>query len=76
MIKVNNIHCLYTIEIFFTVEWERRIFKKIGEYLKAHNMTIQECFNIIDQDQSQTIDLEEMKSALIRFNLGLNDKEV
>jgi hypothetical protein len=55
------------IEAFYTVEWERRIFKKIGEYLRKNNMTIHKCFNMIDEDNSQTISIDELKHAIIRF---------
>jgi hypothetical protein len=43
---------LYALEEFYTVEWERRVWKKIGEYLKRHNHTIQHCFDLIDDDGS------------------------
>jgi hypothetical protein len=36
----------------YTIEWQRRIFRKIGEYLRRHNVTIQKCFNLIDEDHS------------------------
>ena len=67
---------LYALEEFYTVEWERRVWKKIGEYLKRHNHTIQHCFDLIDDDGSQTISLSELKQALIRFDLRLTDKQV
>jgi hypothetical protein len=50
------------------------VFKKIGEYLKRHNLTIHDCFALIDDDGSQTISLSELKQALIRFDLRLTDK--
>lgn len=43
---------LMILEIYYTVEWERRIFKKIGDYLKKNNLTIHQCFNLIDEDKS------------------------
>ena len=64
---------MYALEQFYTVEWERRVFKKIGEYLKKQNLTIESCFDLIDSDNSQTISLTELKQALIRFELPLND---
>jgi Ca2+-binding EF-hand superfamily protein len=67
---------LYALEEFYTVEWERRIFKKIGEYLKRQNHSIQHCFDLIDDDGSGTISLEELKRALVRFDLRLTDKQV
>jgi len=67
---------LYALEEFYTVEWERRVFKKIGEYLKRHNLTIQACFALIDDDGSQTISLTELKQALVRFDLRLTDKQM
>ena len=67
---------MYALEQFYTVEWERRVFKKIGEYLKKQNLTIESCFDLIDSDNSQTISLTELKQALIRFELPLNDKQI
>jgi Ca2+-binding EF-hand superfamily protein len=64
------------IEAFYTVEWERRIFKKIGEYLRKNNLTIHKCFNMIDEDNSQTISIDELRSAVIRFQLNISDKEL
>jgi hypothetical protein len=55
------------LEEQFTVEWQRRVFRKIGEFLRRHNVTIQQCFNLIDEDGSQTVSLEELRQALIRF---------
>jgi len=52
---------LYALEEFYTVEWERRVFKKIGEYLKKHNLTIEACFDLIDDDGSQTVSFTELK---------------
>ena len=41
-----------------------------------NNVTIHQCFSLIDTDDSQTISLDELKAALIRFNVGLQDKEI
>jgi hypothetical protein len=43
---------LYALGEFYTVEWQRRIFKKIGQYLKRENMSIEKCFDVIDDDGS------------------------
>lgn len=67
---------LYALEELYTVEWERRVFKKMGEYLKRHNLTVEACFDLIDDDGSQTISLSELKQALIRFDLRLTDLQV
>jgi len=67
---------MYALGKFYTVEWERRIFKKIGDYLKRHDITIADCFDLIDNDKSETISLSELKLALVRFGLGLSDKQV
>lgn len=64
------------IEAFYTIEWERRIFKKIGEFLKKNNLSIHKCFNLIDEDNSQTISLDELKQAIIRFQINISDKEL
>lgn len=66
----------YFLEQQFTIEWQRRIFRKIGEYLRRHNITIQKCFGFIDDDNSSTVSLEELKNALIRFQIALTDKEI
>ena len=58
------------------MEWERRIFKKIGEYLRKHNLTIHKCFNLIDEDNSQSVSVDELKNAIIRFQLDISDKEL
>lgn len=58
------------------MEWERRVFKKIGEYLMQKNVTIHECFSMIDTDDSKTISIQELQNAIIRFDLGLTDKQV
>jgi Ca2+-binding EF-hand superfamily protein len=67
---------LYALEEFYTVEWERRVFRKIGEYLKKHNLTIETCFDLIDDDGSQTASFAELKQALARFDLRLSDQQV
>lgn len=65
---------LYAQESQYTVEWERRVFKKIGEYLMQKNITIHQCFSMIDTDDSKTISISELQNAIIRFDLGLTDK--
>lgn len=62
---------LYAQSAFYTIQWERRIFKKIGEYLRRHNISIESCFDIIDDDNSQTISRDELRRAVIRFELDL-----
>lgn len=47
------------------------MFKKIGEYLRRNSVSIEACFDLIDDDRSKTISREELKRALIRFKLGL-----
>ena len=58
------------------MEWQRRIFKKIGEYLRKNNFTIHKCFNLIDEDNSQSISIAELKNAIIRFQLDISDREL
>ena len=67
---------LYEQEKQYTPQWERRMFKRIGNYLMANNMSIEECFRIIDTDNSQTISFAEFAAALNRFQLGLSDKQL
>jgi Ca2+-binding EF-hand superfamily protein len=72
----NNVNDFIYLEQQYTIEWQRRIFRKIGEYLRRNNITVQKCFNLIDEDSSQTISIEELKAALIRFQINLSDKEI
>lgn len=59
----------------YTSQWERRLFKRIGNYLMQNNKSINDCFDLIDTDQSSTISFEELKLALNRFQLGLSEKQ-
>lgn len=60
----------------YTGQWERRMFKRIGNFLMQHNKSIAECFDLIDTNQSETIAIEDLQRALIRFQLGLSDKHL
>jgi hypothetical protein len=62
---------LYALEEFYTVEWERRVLKQVGEYLKRHNETVEACFDKIDDDGSQTVSYGELKNAFQKFNIQL-----
>lgn len=39
-----------------------------------NNLSISECFDLIDTDNSQTISYDELALALNRFQLNLSDK--
>ena len=67
---------LYAQEVQYTTLWERRLFKRIGNYLMKYNKSISECFDLIDTDQSQTISFEELKNALSRFQLSISDRQL
>jgi len=69
-------HNLTSLDQQYTIEWQRRIFRKIGEYLRRHNITVQKCFSLIDEDHTQTISMDDLKAALIRFQISLTDKEI
>ena len=62
---------LYALEEFYTVEWERRVLKQVGEWLKRENETIDSCFDKMDDDGSKTVSYEELKSAFKRFNISI-----
>ena len=64
---------MYALEELYTVDWERRVFKRIGEYLKRHTLTVEACFDLIDDKKSQTISYSDLKQALARFDLRLSD---
>ena len=38
--KILNLNLTSFIDMQYTIEWQRRIFRKIGEYLRKHNVTI------------------------------------
>lgn len=67
---------LYALEEFYTVEWEKRVFRKIAEYLKRRGLTIEACFDLIDDDGSQTASYAELKQGLARFDLGFNERQI
>ena len=62
---------LYAQSAFYTVQWERRVFKKIGEYLRRKSISVEACFDLMDDDGSKTISKEELERALLRFELNL-----
>ncbi len=51
---------LCSLESQYTKEWERRVFKLIGDYLMILNISIHYCFSMIDTDDSQTISMTEL----------------
>lgn len=67
---------LYAQNVNYTSQWERRLFKRIGNYLMQNNLSISECFDLIDTDNSQTISYDELSLALNRFQLNLSDKQL
>lgn len=40
------------------------------------NKSVQECFKLIDTDETDTVQMSELRTALIPFDLGLSDKEI
>lgn len=48
----------------FTVDWERRVFKQMGDYLMRHNMSIEQMFNRVDTDYSATVSLHELSQTI------------
>ena len=86
-LKASNNSCTHKVSVFsvfvtsfsesqYTVQWERRIFKMIGQYLMQQNISIHECFAMIDTDDSRTVSLQELENAITRFDLGLNNKQI
>jgi hypothetical protein len=55
---------LYSQKTQYTVDWERRVFKQIGDHLMRHNISIHEMFNKVDTDLSATVSLGELKYAI------------
>jgi hypothetical protein len=41
-----------------------------------NNKSIAQCFDFLDMSGTQTIQIPALKSALIRFQLNLSDKEL
>lgn len=67
---------LYAQEAFYTADWERRVFRKIGEELRKKRKTVEECFDILDDSGTGTISISELKQALIRFDLRLTERQL
>jgi hypothetical protein len=55
---------LYAQKSQFTVDWERRVFKQMGDYLMRHNMSIEQMFNRVDTDYSATVSLHELSQTI------------
>jgi len=53
-----------SVESQFTVDWERRVFKQMGDYLMRHNMSIEQMFNRVDTDYSATVSLHELSQTI------------
>lgn len=52
------------LESQYTVDWERRVFKQMGDYLMRHNLSIEQMFNRVDTDYSSTVSLQELGLAI------------
>ena len=58
------------------MEWERRVFKAIGEKLMKMNMSIYDCFDLIDTDATQTISKTELEDTLAKLQLNWSDRDM
>ncbi|EGR33535.1 hypothetical protein IMG5_049950 [Ichthyophthirius multifiliis] len=56
--------------------WEQDIYRKIAEYLRKHNLNVEQAFRKIDQDQSQLISSSEFRRFIESLNLDLSEKKV
>ena len=55
------------LDVLYTKEWERRVFKRLGRYLMTHNVTVYEMFDMIDSDNDQRITFAQLQQCLIGF---------
>ena len=60
----------------FNSEWERKIYRKLGDFIKNHNLTIKECFNLFDENKSGLINKEEFGSALEGLQVDISEREL
>ena len=64
-----------TAETKFTLEWERRIYRKIGSYLKSQGKTIADCFSASEIDEKGEITQEHFTLSMKNLPLDLTAKE-
>ena len=58
---------LYEEDQQYTSQWERRLFKRIGNYLMKNNKSISQCFDLIDTDNSDTISFDVKKKGALKY---------
>jgi hypothetical protein len=59
----------------YTLEWERRIYRKLGNYLRSQSLTLQEVFTGY-MDVSGFVTVERFTQTLRDLNASLVDKEI
>jgi len=59
----------------YTLEWERKIYRKLGNFLKSHVLTIQESLGK-NAGPGGLIAVDEFGKNLRELNIGLNEKEI
>jgi Ca2+-binding EF-hand superfamily protein len=67
---------LYAQEALHTHQWERRVFRKLGDFLRKSNKTVEECFDVLDDSRKGTIPVDKFVSTLIEFGLGLTERQL
>ena len=53
---------------------QRRVFRKLGDFLRKSNKTVEECFDAFDDSKKGTIAIDEFERTLIKFDLGLSER--
>ena len=60
----------------YTLEWERRIYRKLGNYLRTRGMTVLDCFPKSEVSASGYISQKQFTAAMQELNVVLDDKEI
>ena len=60
----------------YTLEWERKIYKKLGDYIKRNNISITECFGAFDINKSGYITKGEFGNALNSLSIDISEREL
>jgi len=58
----------------YTIDWERRIYRKIGDYLRKKGKTLADCF--YDLSENGFVAQEDLANVLKGFEVKLNDDEI
>ncbi len=60
----------------YTLEWERKIYRKLGNHLRGKGMTVLDCFPRTSVTPAGYVSQRQFSAAMQALNIGLDDKEI